>query len=65
MLDRIVSLYIAAILAGFALAFVPVSALITAQFKSILILVGGIIIVIFAIAIILLALKALLEKLFK
>lgn len=62
MWDRLVGLYLAAILAGFALAFIPLSSLITQSVKDVLVLVGGIVIIIFAIAIIHLAIKALFSK---
>ena len=62
MWDKIVGLYVAAILAGFALTKVPTSAIITPQIQTILVLVGGIVIIIFAIAIIHLAFKALFHK---
>ncbi|WP_026908700.1 hypothetical protein [Paucisalibacillus globulus] len=62
MWDKLVGLYLAAILAGFALTQVPTSALITSQIKTILVLVGGIVIIIFAIAIIHLAFRALFHK---
>ncbi|GGA77744.1 hypothetical protein [Ornithinibacillus halotolerans] len=62
MWDKLVGLYVAAILAGFALAFVPTSSLITPAVKPILALIGGVIIIIFAIAIIHLAFKALFHK---
>ncbi|WP_339217255.1 hypothetical protein [Ornithinibacillus sp. FSL M8-0202] len=62
MWDRLVGLYIAAILAGFALANVPTSTIITEQIAEILQLIGGLVIVVFAIAIIYLALRALVNK---
>jgi len=60
--DKIVGLYLAAILAGFALTRVPTSAIVTSQIQTILVLVGGIVIIVFAIAIIHLAIKALFHK---
>lgn len=62
MWDKIVGLYLAAILAGFALTRVPISQLVTQQIKAILVLVGGVVIIVFAIAIIHLAFKALFSK---
>ncbi|MFS0674707.1 hypothetical protein [Ornithinibacillus sp. 179-J 7C1 HS] len=62
MWDRLVGLYLAAILAGFALANVPTSSIITTQIAEVLQLIGGLVIVVFAIAIVYLALKALVRK---
>ncbi|WP_010098320.1 hypothetical protein [Ornithinibacillus scapharcae] len=62
MWDRLAGLYLIAILAGFALTLVPASAIITSPVSTVLTLIGGIIIVIFAIAIIHLAFRALFTK---
>lgn len=62
MWDRLVGLYLAAILAGFALANVPTSSIITTQIAEVLQLIGGLVIVVFAVAIVYLALKALVRK---
>ncbi|KAB2335701.1 MULTISPECIES: hypothetical protein [Bacillaceae] len=55
-------LYLAAILAGFALTNLPTSAVITAGIAQFFGIVGGIAIIVFSIALLYLAVKALINK---
>ncbi|WP_047981499.1 hypothetical protein [Ornithinibacillus contaminans] len=61
-MERLVTLYLASILAGFALTLVPTSAIITAQVADFLNIIGGIVIVVFAVALLHLGLKALFTR---
>lgn len=63
--DRIVWLYFASILAGFALANLPTSTLITQPIANFFVIVGGIVIIIFSLALIHLGLRVLLKDHFK
>ncbi|MEI3605614.1 hypothetical protein SPD48_07910 [Pseudogracilibacillus sp. SE30717A] len=55
-------LYLACILAGYALANLPTSALITAEIASVFTIIGSLVMVVFAVALIFLGVKALLGK---
>ncbi|MFE8695016.1 hypothetical protein ACFYKT_01440 [Cytobacillus sp. FJAT-53684] len=55
-------LYVACMLAGFALINIPTSALITAGVASFFDIVGGIAVIVFAIALLYLGVKALIGK---
>ncbi|MEN2768865.1 hypothetical protein [Ornithinibacillus xuwenensis] len=64
-MDRLAALYLATIVAGFALAFVPTSTLITTPVADFFGIVGGVVIIIFALALLHLGLKALFSRHFK
>lgn len=55
-------LYLACVLAGFALASIPTSSVITAGIASFFQIVGGVAIIVFAVAILYLGVKSLLGK---
>lgn len=55
-------IYLAAILAGYALANLPVSALITPGIAEFFVIVGGIAMIVFALALLYITVKALLNK---
>ncbi|MFD2924496.1 hypothetical protein [Halobacillus naozhouensis] len=55
-------LYLACILAGFALANLPTSSVITAGIVSFFNIIGGIAIIVFALALLYLGVKALINK---
>ncbi len=55
-------LYLACILAGYALANLPTSALITAEIANVFTIIGGLVMVVFAVALIYLGVKEMLGK---
>ncbi|TFJ92710.1 hypothetical protein E4U82_11130 [Lentibacillus salicampi] len=55
-------LYFACVLAGFALANVPASSIITGELTSFLNVIGGIVVIIFSAAILYLGFRSLLNK---
>ncbi|UOR10299.1 hypothetical protein [Halobacillus amylolyticus] len=59
---HLATLYLACILAGFALANIPTSAVITAEVASFFSIIGGIAIIVFALALLYLGVKALINK---
>ncbi|MUK89404.1 hypothetical protein GMD78_13630 [Ornithinibacillus sp. L9] len=61
-MDRLVYLYLASILAGFAMAFVPTSSLVTEPIANFFEIVGGVVILVFSLALVHLGLKALFTK---
>ncbi|GAA0603620.1 hypothetical protein GCM10009001_20820 [Virgibacillus siamensis] len=58
----LVFVYLASILAGYALTIVPTSAVITQAIADVLGLIGGLAMIVFAIAILVLGVKTLLNK---
>ncbi|MFB4167924.1 hypothetical protein [Virgibacillus sp. JSM 102003] len=61
-MHQTVLLYLACILAGFALANVPTSSVITAGIATFFQIIGGIAVIVFSLAILYLGVKALLDK---
>ncbi|WP_077324205.1 hypothetical protein [Virgibacillus siamensis] len=61
-MKHLVLLYLASILAGYALTLVPTSAVVTPAIADVLALIGGLAMVVFAIALLVLGTKALLNK---
>ncbi|QED47669.1 hypothetical protein [Cytobacillus dafuensis] len=55
-------LYLACILAGFALANIPTSVVITAGIANVLTIVGGIVIIVFVLALLYLGVKSFIKK---
>lgn len=61
-MNHLALLYLACILAGFALIKVPTSAIITAAIASFFHILGGIAVIVFALALLYLGIKALIGK---
>jgi len=61
-MKQLALLYLACILAGYALANLPTSALITAEIASVFTIIGGLVMVVFAIALVILGVKAILGR---
>ncbi|MBP1948619.1 hypothetical protein SAMN05216232_3152 [Virgibacillus subterraneus] len=61
-MHQTVLLYLACILAGFALANVPTSSVITAGIATFFQIIGGIAVIVFSLAILYLGVKTLLDK---
>ncbi|WP_164670789.1 hypothetical protein [Virgibacillus doumboii] len=57
-----VALYLACILAGFALANIPTSSVITAGIATFFQIIGGLAVIVFSLAILYLGVKSLLDK---
>ncbi|SHG57459.1 hypothetical protein [Ornithinibacillus halophilus] len=63
--ERFVYLYLACILAGFAMIYVPTSVVISAPIATFFGIVGGIVIIVFSLALLHLGLRALFKDHFK
>lgn len=61
-MHQTVLLYLACVLAGFALANVPTSSVITAGIATFFQIIGGIAVIVFSVAILYLGIKTLLDK---
>ena len=61
-MNQLALLYVACILAGYALANLPTSALITAEIASVFTIIGGLVMVVFAVALVILGVRAILGK---
>ncbi|MFZ3578344.1 hypothetical protein [Virgibacillus sp. DJP39] len=61
-MQHLVLLYLACILAGFALTNIPTTALITASIANFFVIIGGVAMIVFSLVLLYLGVKALLGK---
>ncbi|HLR70972.1 MAG TPA: hypothetical protein VK085_06030 [Pseudogracilibacillus sp.] len=61
-MDRLTILYLACIIAGYALSNLPTSALITDEIANVFTIIGGLVMVVFAVALIILGVKAIFRR---